>query len=220
MTISVVLLAGGKGLRLGGTTPKQYLPIHGKPLAHYSLDVFLAVKAISEIVVVCDPEYIPFFPAPAGIHLRFALPGERRQDSVYNGVKAASPQAEFICVHDAARPLVDSRMFQRAFEAARTVGASTVAMPLKFTIKETCDKQLVVGTPDRSRFWEIQTPQIIRKDWLVHGLQHALENDITVTDDVSAVELIGHPVKLVEGSHANIKVTTTEDLLLAERLLG
>lgn len=216
MTVSVILLAGGKGLRMGNAVPKQYLPLKGKMVAQYSLDLFSALPDVNEIIVVCDPTYIPLFPSS----LQFAEPGNRRQDSVWNGLQKVLPRNEYICVHDAARPLADSAMFQRVLKAAQEKGAATVGMPLSFTIKEACEQQIVIQTPDRNRFWEIQTPQVLRKEILLKGLQLALEQGITVTDDVSAAELLSYPVKLVEGSYQNLKITTTKDLLLAERLLS
>lgn len=219
MDITVILLAGGKGLRMGGPIPKQYLPLNGKPIARHSYDIFNSMTAIDEIVVVCEPEFRDLFLLPDSKRTRFALPGERRQDSVYNGLQAASPEARFICVHDSARPLIDEELCLRVIDAAKTVGASTAAMPLKFTIKEASSDQMVTQTPDRTKFWEIQTPQVVRRDWMEAGFQHVLSNKLDVTDDVSLVELIGHPAKLVHGSYKNIKVTTGEDLIFAEKAL-
>ncbi len=218
--VTVVLLAGGTGARMNASIPKQYLQIQSKPIARYSFDVFLNIPEVAEIIVVCDPSYRQYFHgdrAKPAIH--FALPGERRQDSVWNGFQCRSPGTRFVCIHDSARPMIDESIVHRVLEAARTHGAATVGMPVKFTVKESYDNRLVKHTPDRQKIWEIQTPQVIRSDLLAKGFAFAQENNLTVTDDVSLVELFGHPVKLVEGSHTNLKITTPEDLLIAECLI-
>lgn len=217
--ISVILLAGGSGLRMGEEIPKQYLLLNGKPIARYSFDVFLAVPEITEITVVCDPSYRNVFTTESDKQIRFALPGTRRQDSVYNGLQSVSLEQKIICVHDAARPFIDAPLVSRVLEAGTQNGAATVGLPLKFTVKEATSDQFVKCTPDRSLLWEIQTPQVIRKDLLEAGFSYAIENNLTVTDDVSLVELINHPVKLIEGSPFNIKITVPADLVMANQFI-
>jgi 2-C-methyl-D-erythritol 4-phosphate cytidylyltransferase len=214
--VSVILLAGGKGTRMKTDIPKQFLQLQDKPLARYSFDLFLTLNEVAEIIVVCDPAYHEVFATPATpVKIRFAEPGLQRQDSVYNGLQKVDDQSRLICVHDSARPFVDAEMTRRALQAARESGAATTGMPVKFTVKE-CDKnRLVTNTPPRDFVWEIQTPQVIQSAWLKKGFQHVQEHNITVTDDVSVVESIGLPVKLVEGSYRNLKITSYEDLLLA-----
>lgn len=218
-SVCAILLAGGIGARMRAEQPKQLLTVGAKPLARHSFDLLLNAPAISEIVVVCEPALCALFNAPqAEKPVFFALPGARRQDSTYNGMQAASKLHDFICIHDAARPFIDTAMINRALQAAQQHGAATVGMPVKFTVKQSCASQFVQNTPDRATIWEIQTPQVIRHEWLIEGFQYALSNDLTVTDDVSLVELIGKPVKLVEGAHTNLKVTVPADLTFANHL--
>jgi 2-C-methyl-D-erythritol 4-phosphate cytidylyltransferase len=199
---------------MSSSTPKQYLNLHGKPLALYSFEVLLQLPELHEIVVVCEPEFTSLFQAPHK-KIQFARPGERRQDSVYHGMLAADPSSQVFCIHDAARPFITLEMVRRVIQAGLKYGAATVSMPLKFTIKECCSDHLVTHTPDRAKYREIQTPQVVNKELLQQGFAIADDKKLTVTDDVSLAELTGQKVKLVEGSQDNIKITTPIDLDLA-----
>jgi 2-C-methyl-D-erythritol 4-phosphate cytidylyltransferase len=217
--ISVILLAGGIGSRMRASLPKQFMILHQKPVARYSFDLFSTLPSVVQIIVVCDPSFRHLFADFKGsFDIQFALPGIRRQDSLYNGLQYVDQNIDYVCIHDAARPLISRQTVLNVIEAAHLHGAATAAMPLKFTIKEVCDKHLVQKTLDRSRIWEIQTPQIIRADLLYAGFDKALKENLEVTDDVSLIENLPHPVKLVEGSYANLKITTPEDFFLAEHL--
>lgn len=220
-TVCAILLAGGKGTRMQSTVPKQFLPINEKPLARYSFDTLAEIPEICEIVVVCDPIYRHLFESSSGHPtVTFALPGEQRQDSVWNGLNAIKSNAEYVCIHDAARPVITPSLVIRVLEAAYQHGAATVGMPIKFTIKEHDGTHFVKQTPDRSRIWEIQTPQVMKTLLIKQGLEEIREKKLTVTDDVSVIEYLNLPVKLVEGCYSNLKVTTNEDLFLAERFCG
>lgn len=218
--VSAILLAGGIGSRMNSQTPKQFLQLAEKPIARYSFDIFSAMSEIDEIIVVCLPEYRDLFEILSDKHLTFALPGERRQDSVYNGLMEASHDSNFICIHDAARPFIDEALVRRALDAGFAHGAATVGMPVKFTVKQSDKHHFVRSTPDRAYIWEIQTPQVIMKDLLHQGFNYANKNHLTVTDDVSLVELLGKEVKLVEGSHINLKITVPTDLMTAQNYLS
>lgn len=214
--ISAILLAGGTGSRMQAATPKQFLPLNGKHIFRYSLELFLSIPEINEVVVVCEPQYRHLF---ADDDVVFALPGQRRQDSVYNGLMAIASDSEYVCIHDSARPFITKETVLNVAAAAKEYGAATLGMPIKFTVK-VCDNNLLVkNTPDRANIWEIQTPQVIRHDLLKKGFHQVNRDGITVTDDVSVVEVIGHPVKLVSGSYNNIKITTPDDLSFSEHLL-
>lgn len=216
--VGLILLAGGQGSRFGGDTPKQYLLLKGKPLALHSFHLFQGCEEISEIVVVCAKEFEALFLEHATRPIVFAEPGERRQDSVANGFQELSKEIELVCIHDAARPYPTKQMFIDVLCAAETHGAAAVGMPVKYTIKDCDGEGLVMETPDRARFWEIQTPQALRQPILLEGLVKAREEEVAVTDDTSLAELVGSKVKIVKGSYRNIKVTTPEDLLIAEQL--
>jgi len=218
--LALIFVAGGTGSRMQSATPKQYLHLNKKPIFEYSLNVFGTMPNVEEIVVVCAPQYQPAFLRFTYSHkIKFAAPGKRRQDSVYNGFNAVSSSPQFIAVHDAVRPFISHDLVNRVLGAATTHGAATAAMPVKFTVKESNSNGIVVKTPDRSLIWEIQTPQIIETTLLKNAFSHALKHDLTVTDDVSLVELLNLPVKLVEGCYRNLKITTPDDLDIANAFL-
>lgn len=217
MKTGVILLAGGQGTRMGGNIPKQFLPLKGLPIALYSHNVLMNLPSLHETVVVCDPSYHHLFSSSK--QLSFAPPGERRQDSVYNGLKALDPTVEWVLIHDSARPFIKIEMMADLLASAKEAGAATLAMPVKFTVKERSPDGFVTRTFDRSSLFEIQTPQVVRRDLLIKGFEFAHSQGLTVTDDVSLVELLNHPVKLVNGSYANLKITTPEDLKLAEEIV-
>lgn len=220
--VSVILLAGGSGQRMHSGIPKQYLPLQGKPIARHSFDLFASLPEVGEIVVVCAPEYQAIFglESPTNIAVRFATPGAQRQDSTYSGLQQVSSQATLVCVHDAARPLLTKEAAQQVIAAAATHGAAALAVPAKATIKQGDHSQFVTCTLDRKSLWEMQTPQVIERNLLARAYAHCQENASALTDDVSLIEALGHPVKLVVGDDSNIKITTPADLAIAEALTG
>ncbi|XP_011087605.1 2-C-methyl-D-erythritol 4-phosphate cytidylyltransferase, chloroplastic isoform X3 [Sesamum indicum] len=203
--------------------PKQYLPLLGQPIALYSFYTFSKMPEVKEIVVVCDPSYQDIFEdAKENIHIdmKFALPGKERQDSVYSGLEAIDSDSELVCIHDSARPLVLAGDVAKVLKDGQRVGAAVLGVPAKATIKEANSDSFVVKTLDRKTLWEMQTPQVIRPDLLKKGFELVNREGLEVTDDVSIVEHLRHPVYITEGSYTNIKVTTPDDLLLAERILN
>lgn len=217
---SVILLAGGIGRRMKADIPKQYLLIQNKPLALYSFEVFLSLPEAEEIVVVCNQEYEPLFNAyQEDKRITFAASGLRRQDSVYNGMQKLRKGNEnrLICIHDSARPLIDATLVRRVVHMADHWDAAVAGVQVKSTIKVCDGAQVVINTLDRTHLWEMQTPQVINLELLREGFDQVREKNLTVTDDVSLVELIGKPVKVVEGCYSNIKVTTPEDLILVKQ---
>ncbi|GAB2225937.1 hypothetical protein Droror1_Dr00021716 [Drosera rotundifolia] len=221
-SVSVILLAGGKGKRMGASMPKQYLPLLGQPIALYSFYTFSGMVEVKEIVVVCDPSYRDIFEDTAEkipVDLKFALPGKERQDSVYNGLQVVDSSSELVCVHDSARPLASSGDIQKVLKDGWLHGAAVLGVPVKATIKEANNDRFVVKTLERRTLWEMQTPQVIRPDLLKKGFDLVTREGLEVTDDVSVVEHLKHPVYITEGCYTNIKITTPDDLLLAEKIL-
>ncbi|KAB2025231.1 hypothetical protein ES319_D06G136000v1 [Gossypium barbadense] len=222
-SVSVILLAGGKGKRMGASMPKQYLPLLGQPIALYSLYTFSRMIEVKEIVVVCDPSYEDIFEEAKdkiNVDLKFTLPGKERQDSVYSGLQAVDLNSELVCIHDSARPLVRSGDVEKVLKDGWLIGAAVLGVPVKATIKEANGDSYVVKTLDRKTLWEMQTPQVIKPELLRKGFELVHRGGLEVTDDVSIVEHLKHPVYVTEGCYTNIKVTTPDDLLLAERILN
>ncbi|KDO41349.1 hypothetical protein CISIN_1g022657mg [Citrus sinensis] len=138
-SVSVILLAGGRGKRMGANMPKQYLPLLGQPIALYSFYTFSRMVEVKEIVVVCDPSYSDIFEETKekiNVDLKFSLPGKERQDSVYSGLQEVDFNSELVCIHDSARPLVLSKDVQKVLMDALRVGAAVLGVPAKATIKE------------------------------------------------------------------------------------
>ncbi|CAH9085994.1 unnamed protein product [Cuscuta europaea] len=221
-SVSVIFLAGGMGKRMGVSMPKQYLPLLDQPIALYSFYTFSQLPQVKEIVVVCDPSYKDVFEdarEKIKTKLKYALPGKERQDSVYSGFQAVDVNSELICIHDSARPLVLAEDIEKVLKDGLLVGAAVLGVPAKATIKEANDESFVVRTLNRKTLWEMQTPQVIKPELLKKGFELINREGLEVTDDVSIVELLNHPVYITKGSYTNIKVTTPDDLLLAERIL-
>lgn len=217
--LSVILLAGGKGTRMNSTIPKQYLTLNGKPIVSYSFELLKTLPNLKEIIVVCEESYLSFFETASSIPVLFALPGLRRQDSVYNGLQKVSGDTDLVCIHDGARPFLDKSCVLEAIKEAILHGASALAVPVNSTIKEVNDHGLVTRTLERSNLFEIQTPQIIEFQLLKKSFKKCIEMDWNVTDDVSLVEQFGKPVKLVLSTYQNIKITTSNDLAIASNIL-
>lgn len=222
-TVSVILLAGGKGTRMGASMPKQYLPLMGKPIALHSFQTFALMGEVLEIVVVCDPSYRDIFEEAAkdvAVPVKFAIPGKERQDSVRSGLNEIASSAKLVCVHDSARPLVLAEDIRKVLKDAAIHGAAVLGVPVKATIKEAALDGFVTKTLDRKYLWEMQTPQVIEPELLRRGFELVEREQLEVTDDVSIVEHLKHLVFITQGSYTNLKVTTPDDLLVAERILA
>ncbi len=207
--VALVFLSGGKGSRMGiSSVPKQYVKIRGREAALLSLQVFLQHPSFEEIVIVCDSEYRDLFRrAFPERSFSFADPGRRRQDSFRNGLQEIRGDNPLVCVHDAARPLLDKALLQRVLSEALKNGAAAAGITPSSTFKEVDEQGYVVRTIPRDSLREIQTPQAARKKSFLQGFQRLLESGKEVTDDVSLLEGIGQPVKVVEGNRRNMKLT-------------
>jgi 2-C-methyl-D-erythritol 4-phosphate cytidylyltransferase len=204
---------------MNSSTPKQLLMLHNKTILERSLSVFLSIATVSSIVVVLDKMYRHHLEHISDARVTWADPGAERQDSVMNGLTVLSKEHSIVCVHDAARPLVTTDEVLRCIREGITHGAATLAVPVKATIKESIDEEFVHRTLDRTRLWDIQTPQVARRDSLLRGFETVATEGLQVTDDMSAIEALGLPVKLCRGEYTNIKITTPEDIAIAEEIL-
>ena len=203
-----------------GGVDKTFAPILGKPLIAHTLERFESSPVVSEIVLVLAGDSVQRgrqLVAAGGYRKvsNVVAGGQRRQDSVRNGLLALAP-CEYAMVHDGARPVIDDAMLERAAAAAVEHGAAIAGMPVKDTIKRVSPGLLIQDTPERARLWQAQTPQVFRRGLLLEA-HRKCQGDYT--DDAAMVEAIGHPVRMFQGSYENIKVTTAGDLLVAEALL-
>lgn len=214
--IGLILLSGGLGTRFGGDYPKQYLQLNNKPIAVFALERLLKEDHYAQVVVVCEEQYQDLFLQYIESPLSFASPGKRRQDSVANGFSELTADIDVVCIHDGARPFPTAKMVNDVVNAAVSYGAAAVGVPIKYTLKECDEEGIVVNTPDRTLYYEIQTPQAVQKDLLKNGLESAHSHQLTVTDDTSLAELVGGKVKIVPGHHENIKITTVDDWIVAQ----
>lgn len=220
--VSVILLAGGSGSRMKADRPKQFLQLSGKTVVEHSMHLFTSLPEVTQLVLVIAEKYrsrFMSFKENCSIPIVFADPGEERQHSVESGLSHVSQDAQLVCVHDAARPLVTPSNIRAVLADANQYGAAVLGVPSKATIKESEDGQFVLRTIPRSRLWEIQTPQVIRPGLLRRGFEKVRSDGLMVTDDVSIIEGLGEPVKITMGEYTNIKLTTPEDMNIAESIL-
>ena len=213
---TAVVLAAGKGSRMGTKIQKQYLEICGKPVLYYSLAAFAASPIIDEIVLVTGEAY--------GITKvnKIVVGGKERYESVYKALREIEPEG-YVFIHDGARPFVDESIIERTYQAVKEYRACVAGMPSKDTVKIVDENDFAVNTPERRFVWCIQTPQVFETALIRHAyfkLMENEENEKGITDDAMVVERMENcAVKLVEGSYENIKITTPEDLILAESLI-
>lgn len=226
--IGAVVLAGGQGRRMKSSVQKQYMKLGSRPLIAYALEAFEASLADEIVLVVAagETDYVrkEILPACRLTKLTAVTEGgKERYHSVYAGLKALT-DCDYVLIHDGARPLVTEEIIARTMEGAVQWGACVAAMPVKDTIKVADDQDWASATPDRSHLWQVQTPQafaypLVREAYDRIMAEPALQQGIT--DDAMVVERHGgHPVKLVKGSYENLKITTPEDLVLAQALLS
>ena len=217
--VAAVVLAAGSSSRMGGVD-KIFAPVLDRPLVCFALDQLEAFPPVTEIVLVLDSGSLTqgreLVDARGYRKVTHVCPGgKRRQDSVRSGLDALTP-CDWVIVHDGARPCLDLPMLERGLAAVQEAGAAVAGVPVKDTIKVVSDQGAVVDTPDRKSLWAAQTPQIFRYDLLRDAHDRCIED---VTDDAMMVESLGHSVKMFLGSYENLKVTTPEDLILANAFL-
>lgn len=216
-----VIAAGGMAQRMQGVN-KQILKIDGIPVLVRSIRALAAIPEIREMVVVARPElfeqleswkqeyHLPDFCLTAG--------GDTRQQSVLNGVGCLSEQVEYVVIHDGARPFADRQLIDRCLQSAVEHQAATAAVPVKDTIKQAADDGSIAATPDRSRLYLTQTPQIFNAKLYRRAAEQAQAEGLDFTDDCQLMEHLGHRVWLAQGDYRNIKITTPEDIVIAQAI--
>lgn len=223
--ISCIVAAGGSGTRMQADINKIFLDLRDMPILAHTLMILNNHEEIDELILVTAERDIP---GCRDIQEEFHIDklkvitrgGVTRQESVQNGLLEVSEHADLVLIHDAARPLVTDDVIHQVIEGVRGVGAAATGVPCKNTLKITNDEGIIVETPDRSHLYEIQTPQGFRRDLITEAHKRAKEQNLSATDDCYLVEQMNHPVKITEGDYQNIKITTPEDILLAEQILN
>lgn len=223
--VSVIIAAAGMSNRMGSKINKQFIAIGGKPILAHTIEKFERSRYVDEIILVAKEEEIEYCRKEIVKKYKFnkvtniIRGGKERQDSVYNGILALNEKAEIVLVHDGARPFVKIENIEDGIKGVVEYGACVVGVPVKDTIKVVGNENVISNTPKRDLLWAAQTPQCFYKEILIKGYERAINDGFLGTDDSSLVERIGYDVKMIMGSYENIKITTPEDLILAESLL-
>lgn len=221
---AAIIPAAGIGKRMGLSVPKQCYELGGKPILAHTLQRLSAADGIGSIILVVPADHLAWaenlvkeyrFPRVTQV----IIGGERRQDSVQKGLQALPDEVELVLVHDGVRPFVPLQVIENCLAEAERSGAAMVAVPVKDTLKSVSSKQVIEQTVDRSGIWQAQTPQAARTSLLKEAYVAAGQAGFTATDEASLLEKINVPVKVVEGSEKNIKITRPEDLRLAKAIL-
>lgn len=226
--VSAIVLAAGKGLRFGAKIPKPLLKLNAKPILIYCLNTLSRCREIKEIILVVNPENLKAIirkikPYRIKKLKAVVLGGRERQDSVINGLKSLNPKTDLVLIHDGVRPFMEAKNISSLIKEAKRYGAAILGVPVKATIKRVKVKGLrvkgrfiVEKTLDRNNLWEVQTPQVFKKELILKAYKKF--GNTLVTDDASLVEKLGVKVRIVMGTYSNIKITTAEDLIIAKAI--
>jgi len=223
--VTVLIAAAGMGKRMGKAVAKQFLLLGDKPVLAHTLLAFQRSPEIDEIIPILSKEDMESCLREIIEHFKITkvktlvVGGKERQESVFHGLQKLEKNASIVLVHDGVRPFVTQEMIREVVEHARKGECVTVGVPLKDTVKEVDDQGMVRQTLDRSRLWAIQTPQAFPAKILKHAYEESSRHTGFGTDDAMLVERAGGTVRVIMGSYENIKITTPEDLILAEEIL-
>ncbi|MDR5588565.1 MULTISPECIES: 2-C-methyl-D-erythritol 4-phosphate cytidylyltransferase [Clostridium] len=220
--VSAIVVAGGKGKRMGTVQSKQYLNLNGKPILYYTIKSFLDCKLVDNIILVvpshemdyCEKEILEKHSLKIN---KIVAGGNERYDSVYNGLIKAKG-SDIVLIHDGVRPFVSEKLIENAIKYAEEYGAAAPGVMPKDTIKIIDSSRFSLKTPNRSDLVSVQTPQAFKYD-LIYDCHKKIKNeDVKITDDTMVVEYFGNKVYIYEGEYTNIKITTPEDLIIGEYL--
>ncbi len=221
---AVIIPAAGQSSRFGGREKKPFVSLDGRPVWLRTAELFWSREEVSKVYVVVAPGDRDEFRSRFGHLLAFANAevvdgGGERFDSVANALARVPADVPFVAIHDAVRPLTPPAVIDATFATARKHGAALPAIPVADTLKQVDEGSRVTGTVPRAGLWQAQTPQVFRRDWILEAYTKRGEAKTPITDDAQAVEALGHPVHVVPGSPLNFKITTKDDLELAEVVL-
>ena len=224
MNVTAIIVAAGKSKRIQDRLPKQFMEIGGKPVLSHTLEIFEKCEEIDEILLVISEDWLSYCSTEVVDKYGFEKikkvisGGERRQDSVYKGLLAVPNNTSIVVIHDGVRPLVRASKITESINMCKECKAVILAVPIKETVKR-IEGGSVHTTLKRERLWIAQTPQTFDYKILLDAFEKAKADGFVGTDDASLVERMGIEVKIIEGDYDNIKITTPEDLILAEEYL-
>lgn len=225
MKVSAILVGAGLGLRMGGSVKKPFLHIHGKPIFIHTIERFSQIDIINEIIIVVGATDMKSLSEQWQNTLdackvkKIVAGGKRRQDSVYNGLYQTCTDAEIVLIHDIVRPLVRKEHIEAVINKVKDSNAAILAVPMKATVKEAGSDLRIQRTVPRNNLWMAQTPQGFKRELILKAFNQFKDADREFTDDAQMLEMAGEPVYIVPGTDENIKITTPEDIRIAEALL-
>lgn len=216
---AAIIVAAGKGKRMGGQVSKQFLKLGGKEILAHTVGRFEQFSKIQEIVLVTGKDNIEDVRAMVRDYgwtkvTAVVVGGKERQNSVKCGLNALSKKTDIVLIHDGVRPFITEDMIERSIHTAQNYGGCVLGVAAKDTMKICDDKGMVIETPTRSTLWHIQTPQTFRRELIEQAYDKAEQEGFLGTDDASVAEFAGAKIKVIPGSYQNIKITTKEDLLV------
>lgn len=224
MRNAAVIVAGGKGKRMGTDISKQFIEVKGKPILAYTIEKFISSDLFEEIVVVLPENQLLYFEKEirdkyfAKKEIKTTVGGAERQESVFNGLKFIDKNTDMVVIHDGVRPFIKIEDILKTIKIAEKSGACILGVPVKDTIK-VCDiNKNVINTPDRKNLWAAQTPQTFKYNLIMDAYIKAQISNFIGTDDASVAENAGYDVVVTEGNYKNIKITTKEDLIYTKEL--
>ena len=224
--IAAIIAAAGIGIRMGRQIPKPYLLLAGKPILAHTLEIFEKAREVDEVTLVVHPQELDYCQDKVLSRftfkkvLRLVPGGKERQDSVYHALKVLQNEddLEVILVHDGVRPFITFDQIRRVIEGARHHGGAVLGLPAQDTLKRVDPQGLILQTLERRDIWQIQTPQAFQAQLLWRAFVEAYSRNFYGTDEAALVEELQHPVVVVPGSPLNLKITTPEDLQMAEAI--
>ncbi len=223
---AVIIPAAGSGIRLGSDIPKPFLDLKGKTILQRSIECFLEVEGLVQVIVASSKNYLKVCGEicdeviSEDVSFQVIEGGKERQHSISNAISLLSSDVVLVAIHDAVRPFVKRHYIEECFNIAAECGGAVLGIPAKDTIKRVSSKILIEETPHREHLWQAQTPQVFKKELLQKAYQNALQSNFVGTDDSSLVERIGVTIKMVEGDRRNLKITYPIDLKVAELIIS
>jgi len=226
MHTHAIIVSAGKGVRMNRSTPKQYLLLQGRPVLCHTIIAFDSCPEVDNIILVVPENDIQFCREQLLSELNLRTPvnvlagGKRRQDSVFNGILSIDDRGGIVVIHDSVRPLVSSDMISRCIRKARTSGACILGVPLRDTLKAVDGNSVIKKTIPRESLWLAQTPQAFHYQLIRDAHEAAAKQGFEATDDAALLEWMGLPVSILGSTADNLKITTNEDLVLANIILS